>query len=416
MGRMINMVVYGMGAATELSYISVASQPTKLLYASGDYFDPDGMVVTATYSDGTTKEIRNYLCLPEGPLTIDDTEVTILHTEAGISASATVAITMEKQQGVLTPDQHSVSIGDDTPTVSVSLGDKYDGTLSVVSDNVNVATASISGGNVVITGVNNTSGTANITVSCTEGEKYLKPEDVVIAVTARFAIVLDPVFANNEWSAIVVACEENRVPDTWNIGDSKMMTVNGTDYQVDIIGKNHDTYFETEETAPLTFQFHDCIDRQALDSSSTAIWHTCTFFNAGKNEILSVMPEEIATSIKEVQKKTCYYITSSNKGINISRNTLFLLSESELTGSNTLSGTGEGDQYEYYAAGNSIIKTSANPDVPDSWILGWGLRSPLDPNGASGAVYKFLYVSSSGEIDSNNPSDAYFGIAPAFCF
>ena len=36
------------------------------------------------------------------------------------------------------------------------------------------------------------------------------------------------------------------------------MTIGGTDYQVDIIGKNHDDYYDGSGKAPLTFQLHDC--------------------------------------------------------------------------------------------------------------------------------------------------------------
>ena len=43
--------------------------------------------------------------------------------------------------------------------------------------------------------------------------------------------VYDPVFENNEWAAIIEACQYNAVPDTW-LADgtcSKAMTIGGTD-------------------------------------------------------------------------------------------------------------------------------------------------------------------------------------------
>ena len=46
------------------------------------------------------------------------------------------------------------------------------------------------------------------------------------------------IFANNSREAIIAACQRGNVPDTWAAGDSKMMTINGTSYQIDIIGKN----------------------------------------------------------------------------------------------------------------------------------------------------------------------------------
>ena len=71
------------------------------------------------------------------------------------------------------------------------------------------------------------------------------------------ASVLDDIFANNSWEAIIAACQSGNVPASWAVGDSKTMTIGGTDYQIDIIGKNHDTY-TAGGTAPLTFQLHDC--------------------------------------------------------------------------------------------------------------------------------------------------------------
>ena len=65
-------------------------------------------------------------------------------------------------------------------------------------------------------------------------------------------------FADNSWAAIIAACQAREVPDTWAVGDSKPMTIGGADYQIDIIGENHDSYTDGSGTAPLTFQMHDC--------------------------------------------------------------------------------------------------------------------------------------------------------------
>ncbi|MCD8215504.1 MAG: bacterial Ig-like domain-containing protein, partial [Clostridiales bacterium] len=44
----------------ELTGISVTTQPNKTSYSEGDSFDPDGMVVMATYADGSEEEITDY--------------------------------------------------------------------------------------------------------------------------------------------------------------------------------------------------------------------------------------------------------------------------------------------------------------------------------------------------------------------
>ena len=79
----------------------------------------------------------------------------------------------------------------------------------------------------------------------------------------------NPVFAKNTWEKIIKACQDNEVPETWVVGSQKAMTINGVDYLIDIIGKNHDTY-ATGGKAPLTFQMHDTYaDDKAMNSSDT---------------------------------------------------------------------------------------------------------------------------------------------------
>ena len=57
--------------------IEVIQNPTKMTYISGESFDPAGMTITATYSDGTTKPVTSgYTWSPE-TLSKDTTEVTI---------------------------------------------------------------------------------------------------------------------------------------------------------------------------------------------------------------------------------------------------------------------------------------------------------------------------------------------------
>lgn len=52
MGNVYNMV--GGGGGIKLVSFAVTSPPTKTRYLSGESFDPAGMVVTATYSNGAS--------------------------------------------------------------------------------------------------------------------------------------------------------------------------------------------------------------------------------------------------------------------------------------------------------------------------------------------------------------------------
>ena len=78
-------------------------------------------------------------------------------------------------------------------------------------------------------------------------------------------------FANATWAQIIDACHKNKVPATWVVGNSKTMLIDGTEYQIDIIGKNHDDYADGSGKAPLTFQLHDYYGVVYSMNSS----HTC---------------------------------------------------------------------------------------------------------------------------------------------
>lgn len=218
------------------------------------------------------------------------------------------------------------------------------------------------------------------------------------------ASVLDVIFANNSWEAIIAACQSRSVPDSWAVGDSKTMTINGTDYQIDIIGKNHDTY-AAGGTAPLTFQMHDCYaDTKQMNSSNTNSggWTSCAMRSTHLPAILALMPTEVQNGIREVNKLTS--AGSQSDTINTTADKLFLLSEIEIFGSTTNSKSGEGSQYAYYSAGNSKVKNlsgSAN---------NWWERSPRGSN----STY-FCRVSGNGKASSGNASLS-IGVAFGFCF
>lgn len=219
-----------------------------------------------------------------------------------------------------------------------------------------------------------------------------------------FAPPYDSVFANNTWEQIIKACHNNAVPDTWNVADQKPMTINGVDYQIDIIGKNHDTYAAGGK-APLTFQLHDCYaDKKAMNSSSTNSggWKNSAMRTTHLPAILALMPTEVQNGIREVSKKASVGDVSSR--IETMSDKLFLLSEVEIFGFTSYSAEGEGTQYDYYKAGNSKVK-NRNGSAVDWWE-----RSP-DAGDSAGfcLVDRYSYDSIIEAIEAN-------GVAFGFCF
>lgn len=219
-----------------------------------------------------------------------------------------------------------------------------------------------------------------------------------------FAPSYDPVFANNTWEQIIAACHNNEVPDTWKVEDQKPMTINGMDYQIDIIGKNHDTYTAGGK-APLTFQLHDCYgETKNMNSSNTnnGGWTSCAMRQTHLPAILSQMPTEVQNGIREVNKLTSAGNQSAT--INTTADKLFLLSEIEIFGSVSYSKSGEGTQYDYYKAGNSKVKNY------NGGAYYWWERSPYGSDSA-----RFCLVGSRGSADYSIARNA-MGVAFGFCF
>ena len=211
-------------------------------------------------------------------------------------------------------------------------------------------------------------------------------------------------FADNTWEQIIDACHKNQVPETWLVGNSKAMTIGGKSYQVDIIGKNHDTYASGGK-APLTFQLHDCYgELKAMNSSNTNYggWTSCAMRSTHLPAILSQMPTEVQNGIREVNKLTT--AGSESATINTTADKLFLLSEIEIFGSVSYSKSGEGTQYDYYKAGNSKVKKY------NGSAYNWQERSPY---GRSTSF--FCIVNSNGNADYDSARTA-FGVAFGFCF
>lgn len=220
-----------------------------------------------------------------------------------------------------------------------------------------------------------------------------------------FAPSYDPVFANNTWEQIIEACHNNEVPDTWKVADQKPMTINGVDYQIDIIGKNHDTYSDGSGKAPLTFQMHDCYaDTKQMNSSNTNSggWTSCAMRSTHLPAILALMPTEVQNGIREVNKLTS--AGNRSAAINTTADKLFLLSEVEIFGRSTYSKSGEGAQYDYYKAGNSKVKNrNGSAD-------GWWERSPFGSNST-----RFCFVDIDGATGYDNASYVN-GVPFGFCF
>lgn len=116
--------------------IAVSTAPDKLRYTAGENFSAAGMVITASYSDGTSRTVTDYTVAPDRALTADDTAVTISYqgftaqvaitvTESGGSgsggsgSSATYVITVKSAANGTISVSHKSAAKNDTVAITV---------------------------------------------------------------------------------------------------------------------------------------------------------------------------------------------------------------------------------------------------------------------------------------------------------
>ena len=295
---------------------------------------------------------------------------------------------------------------------AIEIPDSSGGVYQIAVETSAGASVSASKGTTTVSGTADTSGSCTLTLY-EPGEwsvsaslnNVTKTQTVNIGTQSMKLplIELADAFAANSWETIIAACQSGNVPDSWAVGDSKPMAINGTNYQIDIIGKNHDVYTDGSGTAPLTFQLHDCYSeaKQMYDTNLSGLgWKNTDMRLTYLPAILALMPAEVQNGIRAVNKKTSEGGNSTT--IETVSDTLFLLSEVEVFGTNHSSVPGEGIQYDYYKAGNPKIKKREGVD--EFW---WERSS------ASGGM--FCRVRDNGQAGASNASSS-LGESFAFCF
>lgn len=212
-------------------------------------------------------------------------------------------------------------------------------------------------------------------------------------------------FADNTWAQIIAACQRGTVPETWAVGNQKTMTIGGTDYTFDIIGKYHDDYADGSGKAPLTLQMHDCYaTTYAMNSSNTNSggWKSSAMRTTHLPAILALMPTEVSSGIREVNKKTS--VGGASSTIETVSDKLFLLSEVEIFRNHSHSAAGEGTQYDYYKVVGRRAKKRR--DSATSW---W----ERSPHTSYSTIFCMVYNDGEG---LSNDATGVFGVAFAFCF
>lgn len=275
------------------------------------------------------------------------------------------------------------------------------GTQVTMTKGGKTLTAMVSGGEAVLYPTELGEWTIKYTFDSSQKTKQWKLE--VIGIVYVYPFTIGDNLNDTDWADIDICGRLGMAQQFFKVGDSKTVNIGGTNYEVQIIGFNHDDKVSGGKAA-YSFQLVDCLNQtQQMNTSNTNTggWNGSAM-RGRMSTYKSQLPAALRNVIKTVKKKSGTGGGSSS-GTQQTNDDLFLLSEIEIFGTTTYSVAGEGTQYEWYKAGNSRIKKvngSANY---------WWERSPY-----SGNTYIFCIVNSSGNAISNDAYNSY-GVSFGFC-
>lgn len=252
---------------------------------------------------------------------------------------------------------------------------------------------------------------------------------------------VDPVLANNTPEQIQAAAQAGVASSLWSVGDMVPITLNGTvgaltfsneTYYAFILGFDHNSSIEGSNT--IHFQFGKTsagvdiafVDKRYDKTSNVAStsggfrmntagdttggWESSHMRSAICPEFLSAMPTAWQSVIAACTKYSDNAGDRSTSAENVTStlDTIWLLSEYEVKGTNTYANSAEQNyqqQYSYYANGNSGLKYQHSATATTcAW---WG-RSQRTTSGSS-----FCLINQNG-VSSSNVANYSHGFAPGF--
>ena len=498
--------------------IEVTSNPTKTAYIVGDQFDPAGMVVKATFADGSTAVITDQVDYSPKTMTYGTTSVVVSATIGGQAYTASVAVTVSrikvsavptqsgtltyngasqsptlsgydatkmtlsgtqsatnagsytmqaslkddkyewpdgtttaktvnwsigKKAGSFTKDKTSIQITTNKKSDTITITREGTGAISASSNNTQVATTSVSGNVVTVTGVK--SGNCVITINVAADTNHTAPASQTVNVSVS---LISNTLNENSWADIKSVSDAGTGATYWNVGDYKNIQISGTvqgmslnsTVRAFILGFNHNSgkegsnriHFQIGKTTSGTdIAFcdsnYDSVGssqgfRMNLSNTNSGGWsgsygRNTLLGNSGTptappaNSFMAALPADLRAVMKTVTKYTDNSGDGSNTSGAVTATTdyLFFLAEFEVQGTRSWANQYEQNyqaQYDYYKAGNSKVKY--RHDATGTAVYHW-CRSAYY---YAGSYFCLVGTDVAAAISNADDSD---GLAPGFC-
>ena len=422
-------------AVRVLDHIAVTTPPSKTAYKYGETFNKAGMVVTAYYTDETSRTVTGYTYSPTGALNMSSTTITVSYSEGGVTKTTTQAITVAKVLSsieITTPPSRTAYFSGETFNKAgmVVTAHYNDGSSATVTGYTYSPTGALSQGN------------TTITVSYSEGG-VTKTATQAITVT-----VISNTLNSNSWATIKAVSDAGQGANYWDVGDTKTITINGTvgatsfsnlSINVFILGFNHNAsregsnriHFKIGKIGSTQVGLCDsqygnytgtsgCFTMSTSNTNSGG-WANCHMrktvlgsdaspTSPRANTLLAALPADLRAVMKPITKYSDNTGGGSNTASYVTSTTdyLPLLSEFEIQGARSYANSAEQNyqqQYEYYRAGNSKVHYKHNATGTAAYAWCRSVR-------ATGSN-SFCLVDTNGSANTSNANGSW-AVAPGF--
>lgn len=235
----------------------------------------------------------------------------------------------------------------------------------------------------------------------------------------------DTVLENNSWETIAQIAAAGKAQEYWNIGDTKKLTLSGTEYTFRIVAFNFQNLASTDTYYEDTTYNNNSKKTGITFMATTALNPTACHLNASEGSIrwswsksfinTKVLPNLFDNSAAASYIKTVSLVSTrpvSPMGYTETSNSKYYLpSVYEMTGIKwyyTYDGNPDGNgQITYFANGNSKTMTLLSGTQVSYW-----LRSSQDQSGDSEA--KYAYWNSADDFMGTLGGTSYLAFVPMF--
>ena len=353
----------------------------------------------------------------------------------GTTTAKSVSWTIGKAAGSLSISPTSLTLNTSNPTGKITVTRAGNGTITAESSNTGIVTVSVSGNEVTVNNVNQTSGSATVTIKVSAGTNHTAPGNKTCEITAAF---VSSVLNDNDWATIRQVSDNGQGQNYWSIGDRKAeplngtvgsLTLNGTYYPF-IVDFDHNKSKESPNAHTITFQFAKSALTGGADiafvdgsynstGSSAAFRMNTTNTNSGgwtgsymKKTLMPAFKSACSAALRAVIKPVTIYSDNVGGGSNTASNVtasseeFYLPAEFEVHGARSYANSAEQNyqtQLAYYKAGNSKVKHKHNATGTAAYV--WCRSAGYDSSTF------FCRVSTSG--DASHSGACYsLGVAP----